>query len=81
MTGNNFVLLLFTGDFTFHKLQQIQLDARRETSKSELSLNLKRTAQVKGFAISDNQREGNCESSENVQVLHPSRGKVRIAPL
>ena len=81
MTGNNFVLLLFTGDFTFHTLQQIQLDAGRETNKSELSLNLKRTAQEKGFVISDNQGEGNYESSENVQVLHPSRGKVTIGPL
>ena len=61
MTGNSFVILLFTGDLrTFHTLQHIQLDARRETSQTELSLNLKRTAQEKGLVISDNQVEGNC---------------------
>ena len=52
--------MLFTGDLTFRALQQIQLDARRETSQSELSLNLKKTAQEKGFVISNIQGEGNC---------------------
>ena len=76
-TGNIFdLLLLFTGDFTFHTLQQIKLDSRRETSKSELSRNLKRTAQEKGFVISDNQGEGNCmffALSEQLDVVKGMR--------
>ena len=75
-TGNNFVLWLFTGDFTFHTLQQIKLNSRRETSKSELSQNLKRTAQENGFVISDNQGEGNCmffALSEQLAVVKAMR--------
>ena len=60
-TTNNFVPLLYTGDFpSFQALRQICLDASRETSSAELSLNLERTASEKGFVISDNQGEGNC---------------------
>ena len=69
--------MLFTGDLTFHALQQIQLDALRETSQTELSLNLKRTAQEKGFVISDNQGEGNCmffALSEQLDVVKGMRG-------
>ena len=68
--------MLFTGDFTFHTLQQIQLYARSETSQTELSLNLKRTAQEKGFVISDNQGEGNCmfsALSEQLDVVKATR--------
>ena len=68
--------MLFTGDLTFHALQQIQLDARSETSQTELSLNLKRTAQEKGFVISDNQGEGNCmffALSEQLDVVKGMR--------
>ena len=64
--------MLFTGDITFHALQEIQLDARSETSQTELSLNLKKTAQEKGFVISDNQGEGNCvffALSEQLDVI------------
>ena len=50
----------FTGELIFLLLQQIKLEARRETSKTELSLNLKRVASEKGFEISDNHGEGNC---------------------
>ena len=56
---NNFPLP-FTGELTFLALQQILLEARIESSKTELSQALKRTAMEKGFAISDNQGEGNC---------------------
>ena len=76
LSGSNFVLLLFTGDLTFHTLQQIQLDARREPNQTELSLNLKRTAQEKGFVISDNQGEGNCmffALSEQLDVVKGMR--------
>ena len=68
--------MLFTGDLTFQTIQQIQLDARRETSQTELSLNLKRTAQEKGFVISDNQGEGNCmffALSEQLDVVKGMR--------
>ncbi|CAH3180968.1 unnamed protein product, partial [Porites lobata] len=44
----------------FVALQQILLEARIESSKTKLSQTLKRTALEKGFAISDNQGEGNC---------------------
>ncbi|CAH3191404.1 unnamed protein product [Porites evermanni] len=44
----------------FLALQQIIREARIESSKTELSQALKRTAMEKGFAISDNQGEGNC---------------------
>ncbi|CAH3180149.1 unnamed protein product, partial [Porites lobata] len=49
-----------TGEAIFLALQQILLEARTESSKTELSQALKRTALEKGFAISDNQGEGNC---------------------
>ena len=68
--------MLFTGDITFHALQQIQLGARRETSQTELSLNLKTAAQEKGFVISDNQGEGNCmffALSEQLDVVKGMR--------
>ena len=85
MPGNNFVLLLFTSNFTFHTLQQIQLDAGRETRKYELSLNLKRTAQEKGFVISDNQGEGNCmffalsEQLDVVKRMRMSHEEIRLS--
>ena len=68
--------MLLTGDFIFHPLRQIQLDARSETSQTELSLNLKRTAQEKGFVISDNQGQGNCmffALSEQLDVVKGMR--------
>ena len=86
MTGNNFVLLLFTGDLrTFHTLRQIQLGARIETSQTDLSLNLKRTAQEKGFVISDNQGEGNCmffalsEQLDVVKRMRMSHEEIRLS--
>ncbi|CAH3192701.1 unnamed protein product [Porites evermanni] len=48
------------GEPTFIVLQQIIREARIESSKTELSQALKRTAMEKGFAISDNQGGGNC---------------------
>ena len=52
--------LPFTGEPILVALQQILLEARIESSKTKLSQTLKRTALEKGFAISDNQGEGNC---------------------
>ncbi|CAH3181770.1 unnamed protein product [Porites lobata] len=49
-----------TGEAIFLALQQILLEARTESSKTELSQALKRTALEKGFAISDNQGGVNC---------------------
>ena len=60
ITNTNNFPLPFTGELTFLALQQILLEARIESSKTELSQALKRTAMEKGFAISDNQGEGNC---------------------
>ena len=52
--------LPLAGEPIFLALQQILLEARIESSKTELSHALKTTALKKGFAISDNQGEGNC---------------------
>ena len=52
--------LPFTGETIFVALQQILLEARIESCKTKLSQALKTTALEKGFAISDNQGEGNC---------------------
>ena len=56
----DFSSLSFAGELVFLALQKIKLEARREASKTELSLNLKRIALEKGFVISDNQGDGNC---------------------
>ncbi|KAM7428712.1 Glycosyl transferases group 1 [Porites harrisoni] len=48
------------GETIFVALQQILLEARIESCKTKLSQALKTTALEKGFAISDNQGEGNC---------------------
>ena len=56
-----FFHLSFTGELPFFiALQQIMREARIESNKTELSQALKRTALEKGFAVSDNQGEGNC---------------------
>ena len=56
----DFSSLSFAGELVFLALQRIKLEARREASKTELWLNLKRIALDKGFVISDNQGGGNC---------------------
>ena len=56
-----FFHLPFTDELpVFIVLQQIIREARIESSKTKLSQALKKTALEKGFAISDNQGEGNC---------------------
>ena len=55
-----FFYLPLTGEPFFIVLQQIIWEARIESSKTELSQALKRTALEKGFAISDNRGGGNC---------------------
>ena len=52
--------LPLSGELIFRALQQILLEARIESGKTELSQALKRIALEKGFAISDNQGGGNC---------------------
>ena len=52
--------LTLTGEPIFLALQQILLEARIVSCKTELSQALKRTALEKGFGISDNQGGGNC---------------------
>ena len=56
----DFSSLSFAGELVFLALQKIKLEARREASKTQLSLNLERIALEKGFVISDNQGDGNC---------------------
>ena len=78
-------LLSFTDEHVFHALQQIQLEARTKTSKTELSLNLKRISLDKGFVISDNQGEGNCmflalsEQLELIKGIKISHKELRLA--
>ncbi|CAH3176627.1 unnamed protein product [Porites evermanni] len=57
---SNLPIIIIISELIFRTLQQILLEARIESSKTELSQALKRTALEKGFAISDNQGEGNC---------------------
>ncbi|CAH3140169.1 unnamed protein product, partial [Porites lobata] len=71
------------GRAIFLALQQILLEARTESSKTELSQALKRTALEKGFAISDNQGEGNCmffalsEQLERIKGIQMSHEELR----
>ena len=55
-----FSSLSFVGELVFLALQNINPEACREASKTQLSLNLRRIALEKGFVISDNQGDGNC---------------------
>ncbi|CAH3149341.1 unnamed protein product, partial [Porites lobata] len=77
--------LSFTDEHVFLALQQIQLEARTKTSKTELSLNLKRISLDKGFVISDNQGEGNCmflalsEQLELIKGIKISHKELRLA--
>ncbi|CAH3180165.1 unnamed protein product [Porites lobata] len=72
-----------TGEAIFLALQQILLEARTESSKTELSQALKRTALEKGFAISDNQGQGNCmffalsEQLERIKGIQMSHDELR----
>ena len=72
-----------TGKPIFRALQQILLEARIESSKTELSQALKRTALEKGFTISDNQGEGNCmffalsEQLDHIKGIQISHDEVR----
>ena len=80
-----FPLSFTDDDDVFHALQQIQLEARTKTSKTELSLNLKRTSLDKGFVISENQGEGNCmflalsEQLELIKGIKISHKELRLA--
>ena len=77
--------LSFTDEPVFHALQQIQLETRTKTSKTELSLNLKSISLDKGFLISDNQGEGNCmflalsEQLELIKGIKISHEELRLA--
>ena len=79
---NNF-LLPFIGKPIFLALQQILLEANIESSKTELSQTLERTARERGFTISDNQGEGNCmffalsEQLDHIKRIEMSHGELR----
>ena len=74
---------LLTGKPIFRALQQILLEARIESRKTELSQALKRTALEKGFAISDNQGDGNCmffalsEQLDHIKGIQISHDELR----
>ena len=80
----DFSSLSFAGELVFLALQKIKLEARREASKTELSLNLKRVALEKGFAISDNQGYGNCmffalsEQLDHIERIKISHEELRL---
>ena len=79
----DFFSLSFVGELVLLALQKIKLEARREASKTELSLNLKRIALEKGFVISDNQGDGNCmffalsEQLEHIKGIKISHDELR----
>ena len=79
LTWNNlshfgFFLFIISGELVFLALKKIKLEARREASKTELSLNLKRIVLEKGFVISDNQGDGNCMFFALSEQLHHIKG-------
>ena len=80
----DFSSLSFAGELVFLALKKIKLEARREASKTELSLNLKRIALEKGFVISDNQGDGNCmffalsEQLEHINGIKISHDELRL---
>ena len=79
----DFSFLSFAGEDVFLALQKIKLEARREASKTELSLNLKRIALKKGFVISDNQGDANCmffalsEQLDHIKGIKISHDELR----
>ncbi|PFX16502.1 OTU domain-containing protein [Stylophora pistillata] len=70
-------------DRIIQKLQQMQLDATKVKSRTDLLLGLRKIASDKGFRISDNQGSGNCmfyalsEQLEIVKGIKIPPGKLR----
>ena len=77
--------LCFQGslDRIIQELQQMQLDASKVKSRTDLSLGLRNIASDRGFRISDNQGLGNCmfyalsEQLEIVKGIKIPHGKLR----
>ena len=65
------------------QLQQMQLDASKVKSRTDLSLGLQNIASDRGFRISDNQGSGNCmfyalsEQLEVVKGIKIPHGELR----
>ena len=70
-------------DRIIQKLQQMQLDASKVESRTDLLLGLKKIAFDRGFRISDNEGLGNCmfyalsEQLEIVKGIKISHGELR----
>ena len=70
-------------DQIIQKLQQMQLDASKVASRTDLSLWLRNIASVRGFRISDNEGLGNCmfyalsEQLEIVMGIKIPHGELR----
>ena len=70
-------------DRIIQELQQMQLDASKFKSRTDLSLRLRNIASDRGFRISDNQGLGNCmfyalsEQLEIVKGIKIPHGKLR----
>ena len=70
-------------DQIIQKLQQMQLDASKVKSRTDLSLWLRNIASVRGFRISDNEGLGNCmfyalsEQLEIVKGIKIPHGELR----
>ena len=70
-------------DRIIQKLQQMQLDASKVKSRTDLLLGLRKIALDRGFRISDNEGLGNCmfyalsEQLEIVKGIKISHGELR----
>ena len=70
-------------DRIIQKLQQMQLDASKVKSRTDLLLGLRKIASDRGFRISDNEGLGNCmfyalsEQLEIVKGIKIPHGKLR----
>ena len=81
----NIKTLSFLGslDRIIQELQQIQLDASKVKSRTDLSLGLRNIASDRGFRISDNEGLGNCmffalsEQLEIVKGIKIPHGELR----
>ena len=77
------MFLLGPLDRIIQNLQQMQLNASKANSKTDLTEELKKTASDKGFRISDNQGSGNCmfyalsEQLETVKRIKIQHGELR----
>ena len=72
------------------QLQQMQLDASKVGSKTDLTSDLKKIASDRGFKISDNEGSGNCmfyalsdqlEIAEGIKINHDELRQILVQHL